>query len=157
MQRECSAVEQSVLLDCPYFERSQLTIHTDHDAFKWIFNLSDFIGRVPRGRLRISKFDFDVVHCANIKQHPADTLLQLSTSGKNNISLEDNLPLYAIDNPDNSHILLHTVAHKKYHARSVANIKPADDKTKYKPSTAAKIIRVRQQDIFCSTTATQVG
>lgn len=75
-------------------------ICTDHDALKWILNRTDFTGQLARWHLRLSNFDFHDEHRAGIKRQAADALSRLSTFSKDESSLKDDLPLYAIDNFD---------------------------------------------------------
>lgn len=73
------------------------------------------------------KFDFDIVHRVGIKHQAAGVLLQLSMSGKDERQLEDDLPLYTINNLDKPPVSEHTVAQDKDYARRVQNAKPSDE------------------------------
>lgn len=72
--RECIAIVRAVLLLRSYLDGARVTSRTDHDSFKWIPNLSDASGRLAQSRLRLSEFDFGLVHRASVKRHAADAL-----------------------------------------------------------------------------------
>ena len=61
-ERECLAIVWSVLLLRPYLEGAPFVIRTDHDSLRWLLNIADVSGRLARWRLRLSEFDFEVVH-----------------------------------------------------------------------------------------------
>lgn len=69
--REYLAVAWAVLLLGPCFERSEFTFRTDHDALWGILNMADGTENMGRWRLRLSKFDIELVHRAVVK-HQAD-------------------------------------------------------------------------------------
>lgn len=47
--RECLAVIWAVLILRPYLEGTRFTIRTDHDALRWILNMSDATGKRQDG------------------------------------------------------------------------------------------------------------
>lgn len=47
-------------------------------------------------QLRVFEFDFEVVHCADIKHQTAYALSRLRTDGTDNAPLEDELPVFVI-------------------------------------------------------------
>ena len=61
-EKECLAIVWAVLMLRPYLEGSKFTLRTDHDSLRWIMNLSDASGRLQRWRLRLSEYEYDVVH-----------------------------------------------------------------------------------------------
>lgn len=64
----------------PYLEGIQFTTWADHDALHWILILTDVSGRLVCWRLPLSKFEFDVVLWANIKNQVAEAFLRLQTT-----------------------------------------------------------------------------
>lgn len=86
----------------------------------------------------------------------ADALSRLNASDKDKTHLEDDLPLYAIDNSTSTPISVHTITHEEDRARIVPITKPTDDKTECDPPTTLKIIQAQQPDTFCGAAATQL-
>lgn len=107
--------------------------------------------------MRLSKFDFDVVHYASIENQATDSLLQLKRTEQDESPLEEDLPRYAIDSHDNLLRSVHAVAHDVDHIQNVPDIYPSDDKAEFASPTTVKIIRDLQHDIFCLTAATKIG
>lgn len=62
----CLAVPYGVLLLRPYFEGNRLTVGTDHEALKWLLAISDTTWKPTRWRIRLSEFEYDIVHRAGI-------------------------------------------------------------------------------------------
>lgn len=60
--RKFHAVASAVLLLRLYVEETISTIRTDHDSLKCILNLSDATGMLVRWLLRLSEFDFNIIH-----------------------------------------------------------------------------------------------
>lgn len=96
-QRECLAIVWPKLLLQPNLESQQCTIRTPLDGLNWILNPANSTIRIARWCPCLSEFDFDVIHCAVVKNQAANMLSRLSTSGNDNSSLEAELPLVAID------------------------------------------------------------
>ena len=76
----------------PYLEHARFTVRTDHSPLKWLLNLKDCSGRLARWRLRLSPFDYDVVHKAGLKHQAPDALSRLPTAGMDDSSIDDDLP-----------------------------------------------------------------
>lgn len=76
-QRTCLTIVWSVLLPRPYLEGQCFTIRTDYDGHKWTLNLANSREQLAHRRLRLSEFDFDVIHGARLKHQFIDTLSQL--------------------------------------------------------------------------------
>lgn len=72
--------------------RKRFTISTDHDAHKWVLNVPDWTGRLVRWRLRLSKFDFEVVYRAGVKNQDVEASQRLETDGTDERLLEDDIP-----------------------------------------------------------------
>lgn len=97
-QRECTDIVWAVLLLRPYLEGTRITIRTSHDSLKWILNMSYACGGLAQWRLRLSKFDFNVAHEAGVKYEGADPLLRLRTDGEKSTDLDDDLPVFNVEN-----------------------------------------------------------
>lgn len=70
----------------------------------------NFTGRLAQWRVRLSKFEFDVVYRTGIKGEAPVALSQLNTSSKDESALDDDLRLYAIGTFDNLPVPVHNVA-----------------------------------------------
>lgn len=90
--RECLPVVFDVLMLSPYPKRSWFTIPTDHDAIRWILNITDVTGRLVRWLLRLQVSDFDVVQMAGVKHQAANASSGLPTTGMDKSLLKDNVP-----------------------------------------------------------------
>lgn len=66
---------------------------TDHDKLKRILNITDTIGQMVSSGTRLSEFDINVVHSADIKHQEADVLLRLKTFGTEQTPIEDEIPI----------------------------------------------------------------
>lgn len=66
-QRECLGMFWSVLVLRPYLKGTRFTIRVGQDSWKCTLSLVDATGRLARWQLRLSEFEFDVVHRADIK------------------------------------------------------------------------------------------
>lgn len=126
-QLECLAIKWSVLPLSLYPEENRLTIRTDHGTFKRILDLTDSTKQQARWRLRIFKFEFDVVHRAGNKHGAADVLSRLNKTGQDEGPPEDNFPLYAISSHDNLTHLVHAAARDVGHGRNVSDNNLSDD------------------------------
>lgn len=60
-------------------------------------NLRESIGTLARWRLRLSEFEFGVVHRASVKRQAGDALPRLPTSAKTSTLLEDDQNLLVIE------------------------------------------------------------
>ena len=99
-ERECLAVVWSVLLLRPYLVGTRFTVRTDHSPLKWLLNLKDSTGRLARWRLRLSPFDYDVVHKAGLKHQAPDALSRLTTTGMDDSPIDDEIPDWAPESID---------------------------------------------------------
>lgn len=79
-QRECLAMVLFVLILPTYVGRTQFKFRTYNDSHKWTLNVTDSTGRLARYHLRLSEYDFEVVHRAGKKQKGADSLFRLRTN-----------------------------------------------------------------------------
>ena len=76
-EKECLAIVWAVTHLRPYLERQRFTVVTDHQALRWVMNLSDAQGRLARWRLRLAEFDFQVEYRPGSSNHAADTMSRL--------------------------------------------------------------------------------
>lgn len=61
-ERECLSIVWRMRQLRPYLEGTLLTVPTDNDAPRWVFNSTDSIGRLARWRLSLLQFDYDIDH-----------------------------------------------------------------------------------------------
>lgn len=80
-QRECFTIVRSLLMLRPYLVGTRFKIRADHDSLKRILSLADTAGCLAGWQLRLSKFNFDVVHCDGIKHQAKDASSHLITTG----------------------------------------------------------------------------
>lgn len=78
-------------------ENTTFTTRTDHDFFNRILNVTDSSGRLRCWRLGLSEYEFNVIHRARVKRQAAGALSRLPTTEKDLTSLNDDLPLPALD------------------------------------------------------------
>lgn len=97
-QWECLAIVWSELLLQTYLEGARFTIRTDQELLECcILNFTDITSRLARWRLRLSRFEFDVVLRAGIKHQAADALSRLHTLNEDTVPLDNDSPFLAID------------------------------------------------------------
>lgn len=72
-----------------YIKGTRFTIRTDDDLLKRVFSVPDATSRLARKWLRLSEFDFGVVHSGDIKHQIAGALFRVTTTGKNQPSIGD--------------------------------------------------------------------
>ena len=77
-EREALAVIDGIKRFQPYLYGQKFTIHTDHNALKWLMSIQDPTGRVARWSLLIQQFDFDIVHRPGKSNGNADGLSRRS-------------------------------------------------------------------------------
>ncbi len=81
-EKECLAVVWAVQILRPYLERRHFDLSTDHQALKWMMDLTDVSGRLARWRLRLLEFDFTVRYKKGLKNTIADAYLASQHTGK---------------------------------------------------------------------------
>lgn len=81
----------------PYLKGTRLTIQTEHESLKCILDLSGAIGGLALWNLRLSEFDFDVVHHMGIDSQAADAPSRLQTTFVSTKHTECNLPIVVIN------------------------------------------------------------
>lgn len=85
-------------------------MRTDHDALRWITNMTEATGKLVRWHLRLSEFDFEVVHWGGVKHEAAEALSRLEKTGMEKSPLEDDIPVLTITEvqPEEENILTGT-------------------------------------------------
>lgn len=73
-EREALAVIDGIKRFQPYLQGQKFTIHTDHNALRWLMSLDDPSGRLARWSLLIQQFDFDIIHRPGVVNGNADAL-----------------------------------------------------------------------------------
>ena len=58
----------------PYLSGQKFTVHTDHNALKWLMSIQDPSGRLARWSMLIQNFDFDIIHRPGKANGNADAL-----------------------------------------------------------------------------------
>lgn len=108
-RREYLAVRWAVLLLRLYLKVCQLTAITDHEALKGVLSSTDLTSKPARWWLQLSKLEFDDMHNAGIKPQASDTLSWLSTTGKDQMLIKDDIPILCIipsNNPKRKWLVL---------------------------------------------------
>lgn len=139
-----------------YLEGNRFTICTDQGEVKWILKLTDFTARIAQWRLILSEIDFDALPCVGIKNPTGDALSRLNTPSKDESTVEDDIPLYAIDSSNSTPTLVHTVSHEGNYAQCVPLTKQSNDEIKCGPPATVKLIRAQQHDALCRAAASRV-
>lgn len=77
-EREALAVFDGIKRFQSYLQNAKFTIHTDHNALKWLMSLDDPRGRLARWTMLIQQFDFDIIHRPGTANGNADALSRRS-------------------------------------------------------------------------------
>ena len=64
----------------PYLHGHKFTVHTHHNALKWLMSIKDVTGRLARLSLFIQQFDFEIKHRPGIANGNADGLSRCAYS-----------------------------------------------------------------------------
>lgn len=91
---ECLAVVWCVQVLRPYLEGPHFVVRSDHPALRWMLDLKESIRRLARWRLRLCKFDFEVVQRPGV-YHQA----QVATSRLLTRTVEKELDVIDEDRP----------------------------------------------------------
>lgn len=102
--QESLAVVWEVLILYPYLDGTIFTIRTDHDDLRWTLNISNATGKLETYWLRLSELEFDVVQRAGSKHQAADALSWMPTSGADETTIEDEIPLLFLESHEKSRI-----------------------------------------------------
>lgn len=75
-------------------------IRTDHQVLQWILDFKESIGKLARWRLRLRKFDFEIVHRPGLYHQAANAMFrppQADTgSPSDDNDVDDDVPTYCI-------------------------------------------------------------
>lgn len=93
---KCLAVPWAVVSLQTYLEGCGLTVHTNHDVQKWIFNLMDIAGMLVCLQLNSSGFEFNVVRCTGAKHEAADSVMRLKSIKSTQTPFKDEIPVLCI-------------------------------------------------------------
>jgi hypothetical protein len=94
-ERECLAVVWALQTLRPYLAFEKFTVHTDHSALRWLFNIVEPSGRLARWRLRLSEFDYEIAYKKGSANVHADTLSRLRTYAETEYDPDqDVIPVY---------------------------------------------------------------
>lgn len=77
-EREALTVIDGIKRFQSYLQNTKFTIHTDHNALKWLMSLEDPRGRLARWTMLIQQFNFDIVHRPGAANGNADALSRRS-------------------------------------------------------------------------------
>ena len=73
-EREALAAVAGVKYFQPYLYGRKFTIHTDHNAVRWLMNIREPTGRLARWALLLQQYDFEIVHRSGKSNGNADAL-----------------------------------------------------------------------------------
>lgn len=122
-----------------------------------MLNLADSAVQLASWCLRLSEFDFVVIHRDGMKHEAADALSRLSRTGKDESPSEGKLPLLGINHVVNTNFL-EAPTHVNDHRVAIINSSKAKQiKATYQPSNLVKLIRSQKNNVTCRTSSAQVG
>lgn len=93
-EKECLAVVWAMQTLRPYVQGTHFTVNTDHSALRWLMEICEPSGRLMRWRLRLSEFDFNIVHKKGLINTQADAMSRLTTLGSTTVDIDDDIPQY---------------------------------------------------------------
>jgi transposase InsO family protein len=96
-ERECLAIVWAVTHLRPYVEGKRFTVRTDHNALRWVMNLSDAQGRLARWRLRLAEFDFQVEYSPGASHHAADAMSRLPHQPVPDDAIDAEIPVLTVE------------------------------------------------------------
>lgn len=96
-ERECLGVIWTIQTLRSYLERRHFTLYTDHQALKWMMDLTDVSGRIARWRLRLLEFDLEVKYKKGADNMIADAISRLSTWGYTRDEPDLDIPCLLVD------------------------------------------------------------
>lgn len=138
VEKECLAVVWAVQILRPYLERSHFDLFTDHQALKWIMNLSDASGRLARWRLRLLEYDFTVQYGKGAKNQIADAVSRLPTIGETPEGPDLDVPCFVVESTDRVSVLPdYAEASNSAPPREVWEVEPEDESHRDDDATIA--------------------
>lgn len=100
-ERECLAVLWELQTLQFYIPYEQFTVYTDHNAFNWLFNVSEPSGRLTRCRNHLAEFNFTIKNKTGADNHHADALSRLLTGSQTvNDDENDVTPIFMVIDSD---------------------------------------------------------
>ena len=96
-ERECLGVFWALLTLRPYLQFEKFLVHTDHNALKWLLNITEPSSRLTRWRLRLAEFDFEVRYKKGKDNQHADALSRLLTASPTVDNDEDEIPSFLLE------------------------------------------------------------
>lgn len=146
-QRKCLAIVCSVLPLRLYLKGTLLIIRNDLNLLWWFLNLEATTGR--RWWIRLSEFDFEVVHRDGVKHQAVEAQSRIPTDGTDNKPLEEEFPALGLAGStkmdDTTTTIFALEANKNTPANSVTNT----DGTDTTPPTLAEFINAQFADELC--------
>jgi hypothetical protein len=88
----------------PYLEGVEFTVRTDHQALRWVMNLSDAQCLLARWRLQLDEFTFTVDYLPGAVHHAADAMSRLPSQPVPLDPIDDKLPTYCLSE-DSTHTI----------------------------------------------------
>ena len=73
-EREALAVVAGIKYFQPYVYGRKFTVHTDHNAVRWLMNIREPTGRLARWAVLLQQYDFEIVHRSGKSNGNADAL-----------------------------------------------------------------------------------
>lgn len=159
----------AVLLLRPYLEGTIFTIRTDHDALKCIHIPSDAIDMLVRWLLRVTEFDFDAVHFADIRNQATVSFSRLETKWEDNTGINDEIQVaitqFDGDINEATKVSIYKVCHicdeKNHKARTslpnVQDLVGQEDSRLDRPPSSEQCTATQTQDLTCLQHVVTIG
>ena len=161
--KACLAIVWAVLILRPYLEGARFLIRTDHDALKWMMNLTGASGRLLRWRLRLLEFDFIVTHRPGVQHKVADAMSRLSTDGHDTTELDDEIPTINVAEglPDETEELglweVEHIAYEDLGEPGLPQVMALKDVPDVRPITREELVAAQKDDLYCSQVRSKFG
>lgn len=110
---------------------------TDHGSLKLILNITDTACWFAQRHLRLSIYDFVLVHRVGVKHQVADTLSRLQTTGEDPTYFDDELPVLAIDEQQSGKQDVHIISIR---VNQDILLRPTEQQTLDAPFTQKKLM-----------------
>ncbi len=80
----------------PYLERKYFELFTDHQALRWMLDLTDASNQLARWRLRLLEFDFTIRYKRGARNQIAHAVSRLPTFAPPEAEVDLEIPLFAL-------------------------------------------------------------